>query len=70
MRSSAKPIQVLPVIISGAAQHFNFTDKEIAIICASHYAEPDHLETLKSILKKIDLKESDLKCGDATSFPV
>lgn len=68
MRSSAKPIQVLPVIISGAAQHFNFTDKEIAIICASHYAEPDHLETLKSILKKIDLKESDLKCGDATSL--
>jgi len=68
MRSSAKPIQVLPVIASGAAQHFDFTDKEIAIICASHYAEPNHLETLKSIIKKIGLKESDLQCGDATSL--
>ncbi len=68
MRSSAKPVQAMPLIISGAAEHFNFTDEEIAIMCASHYAETNHLEILYSIMDKIRVKESDLLCGDATSL--
>jgi len=32
-RSAAKPIQVIPVICSGAAEKYNFTDKEISTSC-------------------------------------
>lgn len=68
MRSCAKPVQVLPLILSGAVERFGFTDKELAIFCASHYAEPFHIKTLENILKKIDLSEKDLLCGVNTSL--
>ena len=62
-RSAAKPVQALPVISSGAAEKYNLTDKEIAIMCASHSGEDQHVEVVKGILDKIGLKESDLECG-------
>ncbi len=31
LRSSAKPLQALPLLISGAAEHFGFTDQEVAL---------------------------------------
>jgi L-asparaginase II len=33
-RSSAKPIQAVPVIETGAAERFGFEDREIAVMCA------------------------------------
>lgn len=68
MRSCAKPVQVLPLVESGGVETFGFTDKELSIMCASHYAEEFHIETLKSILKKIGLSEKDLCCGMNTSL--
>jgi L-asparaginase II len=68
MRSSAKPIQTLEVILSGAADRFNFTDRELSLMCASHYGEKFHIETLKNILEKIGLKVEDLLCGTTTSI--
>lgn len=62
-RSSAKPIQVLPLVECGAADRFGFTDAEIAVMCASHNGEDFHLATVRSILGKIGLGESALKCG-------
>jgi len=35
LRSSAKPFQALPLLVSGAADHFGFTDREVALACAS-----------------------------------
>jgi len=63
LRSSAKPFQALPVVASGAADHFGFTEQEIAIACGSHNGEPVHVETVRSMLGKIGLDESYLKCG-------
>src|SRR3954454_10590472 len=54
-RSSSKPLQAIPVVESGAADHFGFTEAEIAIICGSHGGEDIHVETVASILKKIDV---------------
>ena len=34
-RSAAKPIQALPIVESGAADRFGFTDAELAVMCAS-----------------------------------
>jgi L-asparaginase II len=63
LRSSAKPFQALPVVVSGAADRFGFTEQEIAIACGSHNGEPIHVEAVTSILRKIGLDETALKCG-------
>jgi L-asparaginase II len=63
LRSSAKPHQAIPLIVSGAADRFGFTEKEIALACASHSGEPIHTEVVASMLKKIGLPASALKCG-------
>jgi len=63
IRSSAKPIQALPVIASGAVDHFGITEDEYAIFCASHSGELIHTETVRSILEKAGLDESYLQCG-------
>jgi L-asparaginase II len=63
LRSSAKPFQAIPLVASGAADRFGFTEQEIAIACASHNGEPMHTQLALSILKKIGLEPSALKCG-------
>lgn len=63
IRSSSKPIQALPILESGAADYFGLSEDELAIFCASHSGEPAHIDTVRSILKKIGLTESALQCG-------
>lgn len=62
-RSSLKPLQALAGIARGTADRFNFTDAEIAVTCASHSAEPRHIEAVARILAKIAATEDDLRCG-------
>jgi L-asparaginase II len=62
-RSSAKPFQALPLVISGAADAFGLTDEELAVACASHNAEEPHLAAVRSILEKAGLTEDDLQSG-------
>ncbi len=62
-RSSAKPFQVLPIIESGAVDRFGITERELAVMAASHHGEDCHVEAVMSILGKIGLDESCLKCG-------
>lgn len=63
LRSSAKPLQALPLLVSGAAEKFGFTDKEVALACASHNGEPIHTELAASMLEKLGLGPEALKCG-------
>ena len=63
LRSSAKPFQALPLLVSGAADRFGFTDREVALACASHNGEPIHTELAASMLEKIGLGPEALKCG-------
>ena len=63
LRSSAKPFQALPLLTSGAAERFRFTDREVALACASHNGEPIHTELAASMLSKIGLGPEALKCG-------
>lgn len=62
-RSALKFFQQIPLMVSGAVEHFGFTQKEIALFCGSHNGEEQHVETVRSILKKIGLDESYLLCG-------
>jgi len=63
LRSSAKPFQALPLLLTGAAERFGFNDREVALACASHNGEPIHTEIVASMLKKIGLGPEALKCG-------
>jgi L-asparaginase II len=63
LRSSAKPFQAIPLLVSGAADHFGFTDEEVALACASHNGEPIHTAIAAGMLKKIGLGPEALKCG-------
>lgn len=58
-RSSAKPIQALPVV----RVRPDLTDEEVAIACASHLARPEQLEVVRSLLAKAPATEDDLACG-------
>lgn len=68
MRSSAKPHQAIPLVASGAADRFGFTESEIALACASHSGEPIHTELAASMLRKIGLTPAALKCGTHEPF--
>ena len=68
MRSTAKPLQSLPLLESGAPAQFDFSEKEIALICASHTGTDMHVRVAQGILNKIGLSESDLKCGTHPPF--
>ncbi len=67
-RSSAKPIQAINIILSGAYEAFNLSEKELAVCCSSHYAEPFHIEAVQSILDKIGLNKHNILGGIAPSL--
>lgn len=62
-RSSAKPIQAIPVIESGAADVYDFTEEQIALLCASHNGEERHVHAVQAMLEQIGLNEACLLCG-------
>ena len=59
MRSSAKPLQALPL----ARAREDLDDRDLAIASASHRAWPDQLEAVRALLAKADAGEDDLECG-------
>ena len=63
LRSSAKPLQAIPLVESGGADRFDLTERELAVICGSHSGEPMHLEAVRAILAKAGLDEGMLQCG-------
>src|SRR5690606_34347682 len=62
-RSAIKALQCLPVIESGAADAYGFSDDELALICSSHNGEPRHVAAARSMLAKAGLGEDAYECG-------
>ena len=62
-RSSLKPLQVVPLVESGALDQFKVTDKELALACASHNAEAMHIEVLLNWMERVGLTPAQLECG-------
>ena len=65
-RSCAKPFQVMPLLESGYADRIGWGDDEIALSCASHGGEPEHVALATSMLESLGLEEGDLACGPHT----
>jgi L-asparaginase II len=62
-RSAVKALQALPLIESGAADHYGLTEPEVALAVASHGGETPHVEAAASILAKAGRDAATLECG-------
>ncbi|GAA0335155.1 asparaginase [Bacillus carboniphilus] len=62
-RSSMKPFQAVPVIETGAADAYQYSDAELSLICASHSGEGIHRSSVMDILGRVQLEEEALQCG-------
>jgi L-asparaginase II len=63
LRSAAKLFQVMPAILAGALDRFSIEERELAVLCASHSAEPRHTDAVLSVLNKLGLDQQALHCG-------
>ena len=66
-RSSAKMMQAIPLIISGAEKKFSIGEDLLALACASHNAAEIHLSRILGWLSHLGFSETDLRCGPQPS---
>ena len=66
-RSSAKMMQAIPLIISGAEKKFSIGEDLLALACASHNAAQIHLSRVLGWLSHLGFSETDLRCGPQPS---
>jgi len=62
-RSAVKLLQAIPLVESGAADRLELDDQELAIACASHNGEPEHVAVVARMLAKAGVDASALECG-------
>ncbi len=67
-RSSAKMIQALPLIESGAADAFGLGSEQLALACASHEGAAIHTDRVNRWLAGLGLSDDDLRCGPQMPF--
>lgn len=67
-RSAAKPLQALPLVEEGIADRYALSPAELALCCASHEGEAEHVEGVRSILAKAGADEGLLACGPQVPF--
>jgi len=63
LRSSSKPFQILPLVELGGMERFGLTDRELAIMCASHSGTDEHVRVIEGIQRKLGIRADDLLCG-------
>jgi L-asparaginase II len=59
LRSSAKPLQALPL----ARAYENLAEDELAIAAASHFGTPEHVAVVRRLLASTGGSEDELDCG-------
>ncbi len=62
-RSSAKMIQALPLIESGAAAAYGISTEQLALACASHNGADIHTSRVADWLTMLELSDDDFRCG-------
>lgn len=68
LRSTAKPLQALALVDSGAADELAMTPVELTLACASHSGEDGHVTAVASLLERLGLSEADLQCGASLPY--
>ena len=62
-RSAVKVLQALPLVESGAADRFGLSNEQLALACASHNGEPQHVAATTTMLAQAGVEASALECG-------
>lgn len=62
-RSSAKMIQALPLVESGAADAFGLSQDRLALACASHIGAACHTDRVRAWIGDLGLTDGDFRCG-------
>lgn len=62
-RSTLKPMQALPFIRAGGHARYDWTAREIALMCASHSGEAMHTAGVAAMLASAGNDASQLQCG-------
>jgi L-asparaginase II len=68
VRSSVKPFQVAACLESLAVSGPRPTAQEIAVACASHRAEPRHLDVVRRLLERSGTRPDELTCPPAVGL--
>jgi L-asparaginase II len=63
LRSAAKPFQALPAVRAGVLERFGLDDRHLAVACASHGGDDQHLSRVAEILLACGVGEAALGCG-------
>jgi L-asparaginase II len=63
MRSSAKPIQALPLVVAGGPEHLDLEQEDLALLCGSHAGTLLHTERVARMLEIGGFAVDDLACG-------
>lgn len=63
LRSTAKPLQALPIITSGAADAFGLEPAELAVMCGSLNGEDFQVAAIRSMLERAGVDPAELACG-------
>jgi L-asparaginase II len=64
LRSAVKPFALIALVESGAADAFQLTAPELAVMAASHSGEDMHVRTLQAVFRRANLSQTLLACGD------
>ncbi|NDA92152.1 MAG: hypothetical protein EBX90_02545 [Betaproteobacteria bacterium] len=62
-RSSLKPFQAAPFVASGGLEKFGWGLRQLALMCASHSGETQHISLARSMLADCGLDHRHLLCG-------
>jgi L-asparaginase II len=62
-RSAAKPFQALPAVRAGVLERYGLDDRHLAVGCASHGGDGQHLARVADILVACGVGEAALGCG-------
>jgi L-asparaginase II len=63
VRSAAKPFQALPAVAAGVLERFGLGERHLAVGCASHGGDDQHLARVAEVLAACGVSEADLGCG-------
>jgi len=67
-RSAIKMLQAIPLIESGAADKFALEERHIALACASHRGEKEHIQALSQWMEKAKISDSMYVCAPHWPF--
>lgn len=62
IRSALKPFQALSLTTTGTLDHFQLTDKDLAIICSSHQGNLEQIRQAFNVLWRCDVEPLALQC--------